>query len=482
MKNPYQANDPMVSDFREYTCETCGRNLCIPEIGHWAYKRKSQANGVKGTKVFCSYSCMRSFDNDMVNRKRVVTEKRVQALTEKAEERRKKAEAAKQAEAAEKAEETTAAEAVPVVEVVEEKPAAEEPIVTEEPVKEEPKPRWRESNKPKMVMTADGIIFGSMKQAGRWLFANANPNCRTAKALIKRVEDGVKTGEEFEVNGVKMRLATEEDIWNGGQIYKERKLLGRKHLHRLQEGDGRLPMEPEAEAGAGMDGEAGSAAGVRDVSCDGVSGVRSGRGISAREPEREVDGRTDIPHEPTYPRHYGNRGAAVLSECRGCFPLDRGERVLENEEPHDGDGTYFESEPGNGMDGEAVQGVWTGAMLCKELMDMEKPDPEVIGMNLVRLRTRARLSLEQVSALTGLSRWSVGHWENGKAVPDVKSAFKIAKLYRTTLDCVLTGIPNESVWIPVSEENSVFMCGNCGHLGVADKAYYCPHCGKRMRR
>ena len=132
------------------------------------------------------------------------------------------------------------------------------------------------------------------------------------------------------------------------------------------------------------------------------------------------------------------------------------------------------------MDGEAVQGVWIGAMLCPELTD--GPDPEIIGMNLVRLRTRARLSLEQVSALTGLSRWTVGHWENGKAVPEVKSAYKIAKLYRTTLDCVLTGIPNESVWIPVSEENSVYMCGNCGHLGVADKAYYCPHCGKRMRR
>ncbi len=57
-----------------------------------------------------------------------------------------------------------------------------------------------------------------------------------------------------------------------------------------------------------------------------------------------------------------------------------------------------------------------------------------INENLRILRTKERYSLEDVAEIIGVSRQSVAKWENGESMPDIEKCMKLAKLYKVSLD------------------------------------------------
>lgn len=57
-----------------------------------------------------------------------------------------------------------------------------------------------------------------------------------------------------------------------------------------------------------------------------------------------------------------------------------------------------------------------------------------ISDNLRILRTKERYSLEDVAEIIGVSRQSVAKWENGESMPDIEKCVKLAKLYKVSLD------------------------------------------------
>ena len=57
-----------------------------------------------------------------------------------------------------------------------------------------------------------------------------------------------------------------------------------------------------------------------------------------------------------------------------------------------------------------------------------------IAENLRVLRQKSGYSLEEVAALTDVSRQAVGKWEIGESLPDLPNTLKLATLYKVSLD------------------------------------------------
>lgn len=57
-----------------------------------------------------------------------------------------------------------------------------------------------------------------------------------------------------------------------------------------------------------------------------------------------------------------------------------------------------------------------------------------INENLRNLRVRERYSMEDIAEIIGVSRQSVAKWENGESLPDIEKCMKLSKLYKVTLD------------------------------------------------
>lgn len=57
-----------------------------------------------------------------------------------------------------------------------------------------------------------------------------------------------------------------------------------------------------------------------------------------------------------------------------------------------------------------------------------------INDNLRALRVKERYSMEDVAEIIGVSRQSVAKWEGGESMPDIEKCVKLAKLYKVTLD------------------------------------------------
>lgn len=57
-----------------------------------------------------------------------------------------------------------------------------------------------------------------------------------------------------------------------------------------------------------------------------------------------------------------------------------------------------------------------------------------INDNLRALRVKERYSMEDVAEIIGVSRQSVAKWESGESMPDIEKCVKLAKLYKVTLD------------------------------------------------
>lgn len=56
-------------------CEECGREVYIPVVGMWVYKKRDHLDEKKGaTKYFCGWNCMRKYEKRYEEEK----EKRIQ--------------------------------------------------------------------------------------------------------------------------------------------------------------------------------------------------------------------------------------------------------------------------------------------------------------------------------------------------------------------------------------------------------------------
>jgi len=64
---------------------------------------------------------------------------------------------------------------------------------------------------------------------------------------------------------------------------------------------------------------------------------------------------------------------------------------------------------------------------------------ETLGDRLQKARHKAGLTLQQVADALGLTRGAVGAWEQGRNVPDAIRIGRLANLYKTTTDSLISG-------------------------------------------
>ncbi len=79
-----------------------------------------------------------------------------------------------------------------------------------------------------------------------------------------------------------------------------------------------------------------------------------------------------------------------------------------------------------------------------------------ISENLRTLRVRERYSMEDVAEIIGVSRQSVAKWESGESLPDIEKCVKLAKLYKVTLDVLVSETVDE---LESDEENGKYCFG-----------------------
>ena len=68
----------------------------------------------------------------------------------------------------------------------------------------------------------------------------------------------------------------------------------------------------------------------------------------------------------------------------------------------------------------------------------------MLNERLKNLRLAKGLTLQQVGDAFGISKVSVSTWESGKTNPDRKRLEKLADLYSTTIQYLVTGIEDET--------------------------------------
>ncbi|HWR19091.1 MAG TPA: helix-turn-helix domain-containing protein [Clostridia bacterium] len=75
-----------------------------------------------------------------------------------------------------------------------------------------------------------------------------------------------------------------------------------------------------------------------------------------------------------------------------------------------------------------------------------------ISLNLRQLRTRSRLSQEEVAEKVGVSRQAVAKWENGESLPDILNCDALAELFDVSLSELVYYDP-EKEGIPIGPRN-----------------------------
>ena len=75
-----------------------------------------------------------------------------------------------------------------------------------------------------------------------------------------------------------------------------------------------------------------------------------------------------------------------------------------------------------------------------------------ISLNLRQLRTRSRLSQEEVAEKVGVSRQAVAKWENGESLPDILNCDALAELFDISLSELVYFDP-EKEGIPIGPRN-----------------------------
>lgn len=69
-----------------------------------------------------------------------------------------------------------------------------------------------------------------------------------------------------------------------------------------------------------------------------------------------------------------------------------------------------------------------------------------IGRRLRQARVETGLEINDVRAITGWDRQTIGSWENGYAFIPVKKLRQLCKLYRVSIDWVVNGNPPDGEW------------------------------------
>ena len=92
-----------------------------------------------------------------------------------------------------------------------------------------------------------------------------------------------------------------------------------------------------------------------------------------------------------------------------------------------------------------------------------------LAENLRVLRQKSGYSLEEVAALTDVSRQAVGKWEIGESLPDLPNTLKLATLYKVSLDeLVLQELSEKS-----AQQNNKIMgmleVGSTGQIHLPDE-------------
>lgn len=65
-------------------------------------------------------------------------------------------------------------------------------------------------------------------------------------------------------------------------------------------------------------------------------------------------------------------------------------------------------------------------------------DNRILGQRIKACRQAAGISQEKVAELVGVSRQAVTKWETGQSAPSTENLFKLAEIFGTTVDLILT--------------------------------------------
>ena len=68
----------------------------------------------------------------------------------------------------------------------------------------------------------------------------------------------------------------------------------------------------------------------------------------------------------------------------------------------------------------------------------------ILGSRIKACRQAAGISQEKVAELVGVSRQAVTKWETGQSAPSTENLFKLAEIFGTTVDLILTAADNET--------------------------------------
>ena len=84
-------------------------------------------------------------------------------------------------------------------------------------------------------------------------------------------------------------------------------------------------------------------------------------------------------------------------------------------------------------------------------------DNGILGQRIKTCRQAAGISQEKVAELVGVSRQAVTKWETGQSAPSTENLFKLAEIFGTTVDLILTANPAEAAEdgreIPTSQKS-----------------------------
>lgn len=93
--------------------------------------------------------------------------------------------------------------------------------------------------------------------------------------------------------------------------------------------------------------------------------------------------------------------------------------------------------------------------------------------SLKKLRKSAKLTQEQVAESLNVSRQTVAKWESGDALPDIDNCIALAKLYKVTLDDLVTYAkePNSSNAPKGKHIFGVVKIDSKGQIVIPEKAF-----------
>lgn len=93
--------------------------------------------------------------------------------------------------------------------------------------------------------------------------------------------------------------------------------------------------------------------------------------------------------------------------------------------------------------------------------------------SLKKLRKSAKLTQEQVAEALNVSRQTVAKWESGDALPDIDNCIALAKLYKVTLDDLVTYAkePNNSNAPKGKHIFGVVKIDSKGQIVIPEKAF-----------